>query len=164
MLRIGGRPPHQTLFSGRPDHQMGKTMRTTRDRIRHAICFEIIGLLLVIPLGAMGFGMEAKDIGVIAVIAASVATLWNYVYNLIFDRTMKRWRGSVRKTLALRALHAVLFELGLLLVTLPMIAYYLGIGLWQAFVMDLAFVVFYLIYAFVYNWVYDRAFPLPRGA
>ncbi|WP_338053347.1 chlorhexidine efflux transporter [Pseudorhodobacter turbinis] len=37
-------------------------------------------------------------------------------------------------------------------------------GLWQALVMDLAFVVFYLIYAFVYNWGYDQAFPLPKEA
>lgn len=48
--------------------------------------------------------------------------------------------------------------------TLPMFSYYLGIGVWQAFVMDLAFVVFYLIYAFVFNWTYDQIFPLPEGA
>ncbi len=27
-------------------------MRSTRDRIRHAILFEVIGLLLIIPLGS----------------------------------------------------------------------------------------------------------------
>ena len=139
-------------------------MRTTRDRVRHAICFEIIGLLLIMPLGAMGFGLELKDIGIITIVAATIATLWNYVYNLFFDRAMKRWSGSVQKSFFMRAIHAVFFEFGLLLVTLPMIAYYLGIGLWQALVMDMAFVVFYLIYAFVYNWIYDRVFPLPKGA
>ena len=138
-------------------------MRTTNDRIRHAISFEVIGLLLVIPLGSTVFGMEPKNIGVVAIFAATVATFWNYIYNLLFDRALKRWRGSVRKTIALRVLHAVLFELGLLLVTLPMIAYYLKIGLWDAFVMDLSFVVFYLIYTFVFNWTYDRLFPLPNG-
>ncbi|QCO55368.1 hypothetical protein EOK75_06020 [Pseudorhodobacter turbinis] len=40
-------------------------MRTSYDRIRHALCFEIIGLLLIVPLGAMGFGMNAQDIGAI---------------------------------------------------------------------------------------------------
>lgn len=139
-------------------------MRTTRDRIRHAICFEIIGLLLIIPLGAVGFGMDVKDVGAITIAGATVATFWNYVYNLLFDKAMKRLTGSVHKTFVIRALHAVFFELGLLLVTLPMIAYYLGIGFWQALAMDVAFVVFYLIYTFVYNWVYDRAFPLPQSA
>lgn len=150
-------------LSGRPDQTMGNTMRTTYDRIRHAICFEILGIVLIIPLGALGFGMEAKDIGVIVIAAATIATLWNYVYNLLFDKAMKRWKGSVHKTLAMRTIHAVLFECGLLLVTLPLIAFYLGIGMWQALVMDIAFVVFYLIYAFVYNWAYDRVFPLPSG-
>ena len=139
-------------------------MRTTGDRIRHAISFEIIGILLVVPLGSIAFGMKAQDIGVIAILGATAATIWNYVYNLFFDRAMKRWRGSVHKTIALRVLHAVLFEMGLLLVTLPMIAWYLEVGLWQALVMDVAFVVFYLIYAFVFNWVYDEVFPIPEAA
>lgn len=139
-------------------------MRNTCDRIRHAISFEIIGLLLVTPLGAMGFGIPAEDIGVVAVVSATIATLWNYVYNIIFDRAMARWRGTVRKTAPLRVLHALLFEGGLLIATLPFIALYLGIGLWPAFLMDLAFVLFYLIYTFVFNWAYDQVFPLPEDA
>ncbi len=139
-------------------------MRTTCDRIRHAISFEIIGILIVVPLGSIAFGMDIKDIGVVSVIAATTAMLWNYIYNLIFDRAMKRWRGSVHKTLAVRILHALLFEGGLLLVTLPLLAVYLGIGLWQALLIDAAFVIFYLVYAFVFNWTYDWAFPLPRDA
>lgn len=139
-------------------------MRQTHDRIRHAISFEIIGLLIVIPLGAMGFGMGLADIGVVAIFGATIATLWNYVYNLYFDRAMKHLRGRVHKTFGIRILHALLFECGLLVMTLPMFSYYLGIGVWQAFVMDLAFVVFYLIYAFVFNWTYDQIFPLPEGA
>ncbi|WP_394196332.1 PACE efflux transporter [Litoreibacter albidus] len=139
-------------------------MRTTRDRIRHAISFEIIGLLLVIPLGALGFGMHAADIGVVAVIASTLATLWNYVYNLMFDKALIRWRGQVSKTVPLRVLHAVLFEAGLLLATLPLLAFYLNISFAQAFVMDVAFVVFYLVYAFVFSWVYDVVFPIPETA
>ncbi len=139
-------------------------MRTTPDRIRHAISFEVIGLLLVVPLGALGFGVDAQHIGVIAILAATMATLWNYVYNLLFDRALKRLRGSVHKTVVIRIVHALMFELGLLIVTLPMIALYLDIGLWQALAMDVAFVVFYLVYAFVFNWAYDQIFPLPETA
>jgi uncharacterized membrane protein len=141
---------------------MGNIMRKTLDRIRHAISFESIGILLVVPLGSIGFGMNVEDIGVVAIIAATIATLWNYIYNLLFDRAMKRWKGSVHKTVVVRIFHALLFEGGLLLVTLPLLAYYLEIGLWQALVMDVAFVVFYLVYAFVFNWGYDLVFPLPR--
>ena len=48
------------------------------------------------------------------------------------------------------------------MVLMPFIAWYLGISLWQAFVMDVAFALFYLVYAFVFNWAYDRLFPLPE--
>jgi uncharacterized membrane protein len=137
-------------------------MRTTRDRIRHAISFEIIGLALVTPLGAWAFGMPMHDIGVIGFASATIATLWNYVYNLGFDWVMQRVRGSTQKTAPIRVLHAVLFEGGLLIALLPLIAWYLGISLGQAFLMDVSFALFYMGYAFVFNWAYDRLFPLPE--
>jgi uncharacterized membrane protein len=139
-------------------------MRTTKDRIRHAISFEIIGVLLVIPLGAMGFALHAEDVGVVAIAAATIATVWNYVYNIIFDKLMKRLKGTIHKTLTIRILHTILFEFGLLAFTLPFIAFYLGISLWQAMIMDVAFVLFYLAYAFVFNFCYDQIFPLPKSA
>ncbi|CAO4134345.1 PACE efflux transporter [Methylorubrum extorquens] len=136
-------------------------MRTTRDRIRHALLFEIFGLALIIPFGTVLFGLHASEMGVIGVGSAITAAAWNYVYNLGFDRVMQRWTGHTRKSLALRVAHAVLFEAGLLLILMPPIAWYLGIGLVEAFVMDLAIAAFYVAYAFVFNLAYDRAFPLP---
>lgn len=139
-------------------------MRTTRDRIRHAISFEIIGLLLVTPLGALAFGMPMHDIGIIALVTATLATLWNYIYNLGFDRFMA-WRfRSTHKTVLVRVVHAALFEGGLLVALAPFIAWYLGVGIWHALVMDVSFALFYLAYAFVFNWVYDVAFPVPETA
>lgn len=135
-------------------------MRTTADRIRYAISFEIIALILVMPLGALAFDKPVHDMGVIAVVGATLATLWNYVYNLMFDHAMLALRGSVEKTLAIRVLHALLFELGLLTVLLPFVAWYLRIGLWEALILDLALAGFYMVYAFVFAWAYDRIFPI----
>ncbi len=135
-------------------------MRSTRDRIRHALLFEVIGLALIIPLGTALFGLHASEMGVIGVGSAVTATVWTYVYNLGFDRTMQRLAGHTRKSLPLRLAHAVLFEAGLLVILLPPIAWYLGIGLVQAFAMDIAIALFYVAYAFVFNLAYDRAFPL----
>jgi uncharacterized membrane protein len=136
-------------------------MRTTRDRIRHAISFELVGLALVTPLGAWVFGMPVADIGVVGVGAATLATIWNYIYNLGFDAAMQRLTGGTQKSILVRILHAILFEAGLLIVLMPLIAWYLGISLLQAFLMDVAFAVFYVVYAFAFNWAYDRVFPLP---
>ncbi|MDZ7873577.1 MAG: PACE efflux transporter [Rhizobium sp.] len=137
-------------------------MRKTADRIRHAISFELIGLGLVIPLGTLAFAMPAKDIGVVGVVGATLATFWNYIYNLGFDHLLRRLTGTTLKTVPVRLGHAVLFEAGLLMILMPFIAWYLQISLWQAFVMDVAFALFYLVYAFIFNWAYDRVFPLPE--
>ncbi|KQT61574.1 hypothetical protein ASG52_01430 [Methylobacterium sp. Leaf456] len=135
-------------------------MRSTRDRLRHAILFELLGLALIIPLGSLLFGLHGSDMGVIGVGSALAATVWNYVYNLGFDRAMQRLVGHTRKSLGLRVGHALLFEAGLLVILLPPIAWYLGISLRQAFVMDLAIAAFYVAYAFTFNLAYDRVFPL----
>ena len=139
-------------------------MRKTSDRIRHAISFEVLALLIVTPMGAWLFDKPLQEIGVVTVVSASIATAWNYVYNLGFDHAMKRLRGTVQKTVPIRVLHAVTFEVGLLFVLMPFIACYLGVSLMEAFLIDVSFAVFYLIYAFVFNWVYDVVFPVPETA
>lgn len=144
-----------------PDVQRTVTMRTVADRIRHALSFEIIGLMIVVPLGALVFHHPMEEIGVVTVFASILATVWNYLYNLGFDHAMKRLTGSVVKSLPVRVLHAALFEIGLLLMTLPFIAWYMGIGLIDALLLDIAIAVFYMVYAFVFNWAYDRIFPIP---
>ncbi|MDA0702466.1 MAG: PACE efflux transporter [Proteobacteria bacterium] len=137
-------------------------MRTTRDRISHTISFEIIALLTVTPLGAWAFDMPMKDIGVLAIAGATIAMAWNYVYNLMFDHALLRIAGDTRKTLATRIVHAILFEIGLLVAFIPFIAWYLAISWVQAFVMDVVFAAFFLVYAFVFNWAYDLIFPIPK--
>jgi len=137
-------------------------MRTPLDRLRHALSFEIIALLLIVPLGSVVFHMPTKDLGVVGLAGASFATAWNYVFNLGFDVVLRRVTGETRKSLPLRLLHALLFEAGLLVALLPFIAWYLGISLGQALLMDLSFALFYMVYALVFGWVYDRLFPLPE--
>ena len=138
-------------------------MRTTSDRIRHAILFEVFGLILMIGGGVLLTGFDVHALGVIGVVSSIVAPLWNYAYNWMFDRAMLRLRGSTLKTHPIRALHAVLFEAGLLVLLLPFVAWMLGVSLWQAFLFDLAIAVFYIVYGYAYNWAYDRVFPMPEA-
>ncbi|WP_127090773.1 PACE efflux transporter [Aquabacter cavernae] len=137
-------------------------MRSPGDRIRHAVSFEIIGLLLVTPLGALAFQMPLHEMGVVTLVSATLATLWNYIYNWGFDIALDRIIGTTLKSGPVRVLHAIVFEVGLLIVLMPFIAWYLSVSLWQAFVMDLSFALFYMLFAFAFNWAYDRIFPLPE--
>jgi uncharacterized membrane protein len=136
-------------------------MRSIPDRIRHALSFEIIGLAIFIPLFSWILQKNASEMGVIGFVSACTATSWNFFYNWGFDHAMLRWAGTLHKTITVRVLHAVLFEAGLILLLIPFIAWYLGISLWAALVMDIAIVVFYLVYAFCFNIAYDRVFPIP---
>ncbi|SDY94174.1 PACE efflux transporter [Citreimonas salinaria] len=138
-------------------------MRSTADRIRQALSFEIIGLLVVTPLFAWLFDHPIGDMGMLVLLGATAATTWNYLFNLAFDHALRWRRGDVRKTLPLRIVHAVLFEVTLLVILLPIFAWWLGLSLLAALVMELSFAGFYVAYAFVFTWAYDTLFPPQRS-
>ena len=134
-------------------------MRTTRDRFRHAVLFELIALAMVTPFGGSVFHGSMSDFGVVALVSTTIAMLWNYGFNVAFDHAMK-WRlGHVRKSFRIRVLHSLLFEAGLLCLLVPFIAWYLAATLWQAFLIDVSLSGFYLVYAFAFNWIYDMVYP-----
>ncbi|OCJ10325.1 hypothetical protein A6U86_24680 [Rhizobium sp. AC27/96] len=135
-------------------------MRSFKDRVRHAVMFELIGLAIFTPGAALLFDQPLEHMGIVGIISATAATVWNFVFNIGFDRAMMQLRGSVQKTIPIRIAHTALFEAGLIVVLIPFIAWYLGISLMTALAMDIAIVAFYLVYAFFFNIAYDRAFPI----
>ncbi|ALP42286.1 PACE efflux transporter [Aeromonas schubertii] len=139
-------------------------MRNGSDRLRHTLGFELLGVALCAPLASWLLGLELGHTGVMAIGLTLIATVWNYGYNLMVDRWMARHLGRVEKRWHERLLHALGFEGGLLLISLPLIAWWLSLSLWQALLMDLGFALFYLVYAFFYNLAYDKIFPIPQSA
>lgn len=138
-------------------------MRTVQDRVRHALLFEAIGLALFVPLASYAFEFSPAHVGVVGIASATFATLWNFMFNLGFDKVMHRMVGHTSKSLSLRALHTILFEGGLMAFLIPPTAWYLGIGLLETLLMDLSIVVFYMTYAFGFNLSYDWLFPVRLG-
>lgn len=136
-------------------------LRTGADRWRHTLGFEVVGLLISIPLFSAISGQPVDHLGPLAFGISLLAAGWNYLYNLAVDHWMLRRLGRLEKRLPERVLHALLFELGFMLVALPLTALWLGISLWQALWLDIGFSLFYVVYAFGYNLAYDRLFPLP---
>ena len=134
-------------------------MRTPSDRIRHTLSFEVLGLLLVTPLGAWFFDRPMGDIGMVSLVSATIAATWTYGFNWGFDVLLQRFFGRTLKTMPERVVHAILFEIGLLTVLMPFIAWYLGVSYWEALIMDGSFSLFYVVYAFLFNIGYDRLFP-----
>ena len=151
------------MLSTTPPSQRSPS-RSLPDRIRMALAFEIIGLVLLVPLSALLLAKPMLELGGLAVLMSLLATWWNYQFNLWFDRYYLSPKGRWQKTVPERLVHALMFEAGLLAVFLPLTAWYLAISLWQALLLDLAFMLFYLAYGYGYHWAYDRVFPLPPPA
>jgi uncharacterized membrane protein len=141
------------------------SMRSFSDRVRHAVLFELIGIAIFMPAAAWLFNQPVAHMGVIGVVSATAATVWNLLFNLGFDHALVRVTGRVAKTMPIRVAHAMLFEAGLIVLLIPFVAWYLGVSLWAALMMDISIVAFYLVYAFAFNIAYDRVFPVrPRSA
>jgi uncharacterized membrane protein len=121
-----------------------------------AILFASIGLHALSGAGA------AKSTA-LAVASSVIAVVWNLVFNTLFEAWESRQKVRGR-SVARRIAHAIGFEGGLAAILVPVFAWWLGIGLWEAFLFDAALLVFFLVYTFVFNWSFDRAFGLPASA
>ncbi|WP_054113553.1 PACE efflux transporter [Marinagarivorans algicola] len=133
---------------------------TTIERIYQAIFFEIIALIIVVPTTVMVAGYAATDMLVVGAGLSFFAVLWNYIYNILFDKVAGLNR--VKRHWGVRSIHAVGFELGMIVITLPALAWYLAITWREAIFLELGFLVFILIYTFIFNWLYDTYQPYKK--
>lgn len=147
-------PPHSS--------ELRPPLRSVRDRIRQVVLFELGGLALVTPPFAWASGVPLSDsIGLLALISL-LAAAWNAAYNTCFDRIEAKLAGrpADRRPLPLRVAHAIGFEGGLLLMSLPIIMAWTGMSWFEALLADLGLATAYVLYAFAFNLGYDRAFPM----
>ncbi|RRS04586.1 PACE efflux transporter [Aquabacterium soli] len=101
--------------------------------------------------------------GVAAVSSSVIALVWNLIYNTGFEYWEAR-QTTKGRSLRRRLVHAVGFEAGLVVLLVPLFAYLLGLTLWEAFVYDLGLMLFFMVYTFSFNLVFDRVFGLPASA
>ena len=132
-------------------------------RVLYVTLYELIAIAVATAGLAQLSGQGAGHSSVVAVAASAIAVLWNVVFNWAFERWESRQRVRGR-SVARRVAHAIGFEGGLVFTLVPLFAWWFNVSLWQAFVMDLALIVFFLCYTFVFNWVFDQVFGLPASA
>ena len=132
-------------------------------RVLYVALYELIAIgVVTLALGLLtehGWGSS----GGLAVGSSLIAVVWNLVFNHFFERWERRQPTRGRSP-ARRVAHAIGFEGGLLLWLVPFIAWWLGVSLWHALLMDLGLLLFFLVYTFVFTWVFDRVFGLPAAA
>lgn len=141
-------------------------LRSLPDRLRQIALFELGGLLFITPPFVWLSGVPVQESLALLAMLALMAALWNGAYNSGFDWIEGRLTGRTadRRPWGLRILHAAGFESGLLLMTLPVIVWWTGMGWIDALLADLGLAAAYVAYAFVFNMAYDRFFPIePRA-
>ena len=58
----------------------------------------------------------------------------------------------------------MLFEGGLVLLMVPFLAWWMGVGLIEALVYDAGLLAFFAVYTLGFTWAFDRIFGLPASA
>ncbi|EGA65651.1 PACE efflux transporter [Vibrio brasiliensis] len=129
----------------------------TKERIFHAVSFEALALAIIIPVTSLITGKGTSDLAIVGVGLSLFTVVWNYFYNIAFDRLCPIARAE--RCLKVRILHTCGFEGGLIFITVPTIAWFLGITLLEAIMLEAGFLVFFFFYATGFNWCYDRVQP-----
>ena len=157
---LAPRPPAATARPVRPERffQARPVMR----RIVYALGYETLSVLftVVVMSGLLGHGGGQSTLT--AVLLSTTATVWNYVWNTMFER-LERRIGATGRGPAARALHAIGYEGGVLVFTIPLVAVMLGVGLLEAAMLEGGMLVFFLAFTAVYAWAFDRVFGLPAS-
>ncbi|KTT10182.1 membrane protein [Pseudomonas oryzihabitans] len=136
------------------------TQRSSGARVLHAVLFEGIAILLCAPTLAWLLEKPLVHLGLLTAAFSAVAMLWNLVFNLAFDHLQRRL--GFTRGLSIRLLHAFCFEGGLVVMLVPLAAWWLSIGLWEALLLDLGLLLFFLPYTLAFNWLYDLGYAAWR--
>ena len=127
--------------------------KTLTERVIHAVSFEGLATLILAPTAAWLMQRSVLEMGGLSVLLATLAMVWNLIYNAAFDRL---WPVSrVVRTLKVRALHAIGFESGFILIGVTAVALILGVSLIQAFMLEIGFMLFFLPYTMLFNCIWD---------
>ncbi|HGM6605085.1 PACE efflux transporter [Serratia ureilytica] len=138
-------------------------MQGVKRKLVYVTAYEIIGMAISALGLALLSGHTPSSTGPLAVVITTIAVSWNFIYNYVFEWWESR-QASRARTLKRRILHAVGFQLTLVVYLIPLIAWWMGITLWQALLLDMALIVIIPCYTFVFNWAFDKLFGLPASA
>jgi uncharacterized membrane protein len=136
-------------------------MLISRRRLIHAISYEVILLVIIAIALSFIFSMPLEVTGILGVIMAVISVIWNMIFNHYFEKVEHKYQW--KRTIPVRILHAIGFEGGLMLATIPIIAYMMKMSFIDALILDFGLTMCILVYTFIFQWCYDmieeRFFP-----
>ncbi|MFY8117150.1 MAG: PACE efflux transporter [Roseateles sp.] len=138
-------------------------MQGLKRKLVYVSLYELFAVALTSAGLTLLAGSSPGHAGIAAVASSAIALVWNLVYTHLFEAWEAR-QATRGRNLRRRVAHAVGFEGGLVVMLVPLFAWWLDISLWQALLLDFGLIVFFLVYTFVFNLAFDRLFGLPASA
>ena len=138
-------------------------MTPTRRKIVYAVTFEALGTLAASAYLWTVSNASAGSSLALAILTATIALCWSFAFNTGFEA----WeaRQSVKgRSFRRRTAHALLFEGGLVLICIPVMAWWLQVGYLQALVYEAGLIVVFIVYTYLFTLGFDRIFGLPASA
>lgn len=148
-----GSAPEVRFFQARPKLR----------RLVYVVGYEGLSVLFTVVVLSALLGHGGGESTLAAILVSTTATLWNYVWNTLYEAFERRRRATGRGARD-RAIHAIGYEGGVLIFTIPLVAILLGVSLLEALAIEAGLLVFFLVFTLAYTWVFDRIFGLPASA
>ena len=133
---------------------MSIKMLISKRRIVHALSYEIILLVIIAIALSFIFDMPMEVTGILGIVMAVTSVFWNMTFNHFFEKFEAK--RHLKRTVGVRILHAIGFEGGLMLATIPMVAYAMQMSIGQAILLDFSMTMCILVYTFIFQWCYDH--------
>ena len=127
--------------------------KSFKERVFHAVIFEVTANVIIALSLAWLMNVSVLQSGSLSVISALTATVWNFIFNKLFDSLQKK--HQFQRTFLVRAIHAVGFETGLIISLIPVAMVMLNLTVTEAFFVEIGLVLFVLPYTMLFNWLYD---------
>jgi uncharacterized membrane protein len=132
-------------------------------KLLYVTVFEAIAIAICTVGFSLQSGKSLAHAGALSIANSVIAVSWNLLFTHLFEAWEAR-QATGGRSIRRRIAHATFFEAGLLLVLVPLTAAWLDISLTAAFILNIGFAGFFLVYTFAFNWSFDRLFGLPASA
>lgn len=127
-------------------------------KLVYAITFEALAILLSTILLAVLSQSQSHNSLPVAIAVSVIALIWNYIFNSFFELVESTLKIK-KRTIVVRLIHAISFELGLFFFTIPLYMWWYNIGFIKAISMEITILVFFFIYTYIFTLAFDKLCP-----
>ena len=129
------------------------TQRSLYERIFQVLLFEALAVGIFSPVLSWIIDKPVGETTALTIAISITAMMWGLAFNSFFGILISHASNKVQKWK--RVIHALGFETGLVLIAVPLSAWWLQMTLVEALLMDLGLLLVFLPYTFCFYWAYD---------